>query len=211
LIRGVQAPLVLAANPAVPAKTLEELVAWIRKNRGKLSYSSYGAGSCSHFLGFQLDQRFGLELAHAPAKGSAAQATDLAANRLLFGFAQLQPTMSLIRDRKLNAIAVTSAERSRFLPNVPCFAELGQPDFTTNVWFGLMLRTGTPAAVVDTILAAAKAAHDDPGVRAKLDTQGFDVSGETGPSFAADIRSQAARWTRLVVSSGFKGDGSGGS
>jgi tripartite-type tricarboxylate transporter receptor subunit TctC len=210
LIRGVQAPLVLVANPAIPAKTLEELVTWARKNRGKLSYSSYGAGTCSHFLGFLLNQRFGLDLTHSPAKGGGVQATELAAGHTLLGFAQLQPTKSLIKDRKLNAIAVASAERSRFLPDVPSFAELGQPDFTNNVWFGLMLRSGTPSAMVDTILAAAKAAHADPGVRAKLDAQGFDVSGETGPSFAADIRGQVARWARLVVASGFHGQ-SGGS
>ena len=94
---------------------------------------------------------------------------------------------------------------------MPSFAELGQPDFTTNVWFGLMLRIGTPPAAVETVLAAAKAAHSDPGVRAKLEAQGFDVSGETGPDFAADIRSQAVRWARLVVASGFKGEAGGGS
>jgi tripartite-type tricarboxylate transporter receptor subunit TctC len=209
LIRGVLAPLVLVANPAVPAKTLEELIGWARKNRGKLSYSSYGAGTSSHFLGFLLNQRFGLDFAHVPAKGGGVQAADLVAGRALFGFAQQQPTMSPIKDRKLTAIAVTSPERSRLLPNVPSLMELGQPDFTNNVWFGLMLRAGTPPAAVDTVLAAAKAAHSDPGVRAKLEAQGFEVSGETGPDFAADIRSQAVRWARLVVASGFHGQAGG--
>jgi tripartite-type tricarboxylate transporter receptor subunit TctC len=211
LIRGVQAPLVLAANPAIPAKTLEELVAWIRKNPGKLAYSSYGPGRSSHFLGFLFNQRFKLDLAHLPAKGSGVQAADLAANRTLFGFAQLQPTLALIKDKKLNAIAVTSPERSRFFPDVPSFAELGQPDFTTQVWFGLMLRSGTPPETVDAVLAAAKAAHADPGVRAKLDAQGFDVPGETGPAFVAELHSQAARWARLVSASGFHGEAGGGS
>jgi tripartite-type tricarboxylate transporter receptor subunit TctC len=211
LIRGVQAPLVLVANPAIPVKTVEELIAWTAKNRGKLSYSSYGAGRSSHFLGFLFNQRFGLDLAHLPAKGGATQAAELVANRTLFGFAQLQPTLSLIKDKKLNAIAVTSPERSRFFPDVPSFAELGRPDFTANVWFGLMLRSGTPPAMVDAILAAAKAAHEDPGVRAKLDGQGFDVSGETGPAFAAEIRSQTARWARLVAASGFHREAGGGS
>ena len=89
--------------------------------------------------------------------------------------------------------------------------ELGQPDFTTNVWFGLMLRSGTPPDAVESVLAAAKAAHADPGVRAKLDAQGFDVSGETGPTLAAEIRSQTARWARLVAASGFHGESGGGS
>jgi tripartite-type tricarboxylate transporter receptor subunit TctC len=211
LIRGVQAPLVLVANPAVPAKTLEELLAWIRKNHGKLSYSSYGAGRSSHFLGFLLNQRFSLDLGHLPAKGGAVQAADLVANHTLFGFAQLQPTLPLIKEKKLNAIAVTSPERWRFLPDVPSFAELGQPDFTAEVWFGLMLRSGTPPAVADSVLAAAQAAHADPAVKAKLESYGFNISGETGPEFAAEIRSQVARWTRLVVGSGFHGEAGGGS
>ena len=109
LIRGVEAPLVLVAHPSVPAKTLDELVAWVKRNPGKLSYSSYTAGTPSHFLGFQFNQRFGLDLVHVPAKGSGFQATDLMAGHVLFGFAQVQSTMQLIHDGKLNAIAVTSA------------------------------------------------------------------------------------------------------
>jgi tripartite-type tricarboxylate transporter receptor subunit TctC len=207
LIRGVQAPLVLVANPTVPAKTLDELVAWIRKNPGKLNYSSYNPATPSHFLGFQLNERFGLDLVHVPSKGSGVQATDLMAGHVLFGFAQVQSTLPLIQDGKLNVIAVTSATRSRFLPNVPTFAELGHAEFTANVWFGLMVRAGTPPAVLESLLNAARSAHADPDVRAKLEAQGFDMSGETGPGFAADIRAQAERWARLVKASGFKGDG----
>jgi tripartite-type tricarboxylate transporter receptor subunit TctC len=207
LIRGVEAPLVLVAHPSVPAKTLDELVTWVKRNPGKLSYSSYTAGTPSHFLGFQFNQRFGLDLVHVPAKGSGFQATDLMAGHVLFGFAQVQSTMQLIQEGKLNAIAVTSAARSRFLPNVPSFAELGHSEFTSTVWFGLMVRAGTPPAAVESLLNAAKTAHANPDVRAKLEAQGFDMSGETGPGFAADIKAQMERWSRLVQASGFKGEG----
>ena len=74
-----------------------------------------------------------------------------------------------------------------------------------------MLRTGTPPAMADAILAAAKAAHEDPAVRAKLEAHGFDIPGETGPAFAAEIRSQTARWARLVAASGFHSEAGGGS
>jgi tripartite-type tricarboxylate transporter receptor subunit TctC len=207
LIRGVQAPLVLVAHPSVPAKTLDELVAWVKKNPGKLTYSSYSAGTPSHFLGFQLNERFGLDPVHVPAKGSGFQMNDLVAGHVLFGFAQLQSSLPMVRDGKLNAIAVTSAARSRFLPDVPCFAELGYSEFTTSVWFGLMLRAGTPADVVASLLNAAKAAHADAEVRAKFEGLGYDISGETGPSFVADIKAQAQRWARLVKASGFRADG----
>ena len=207
LIRGVEAPLVLVANPGVPARTVSELVAWIKNSPGKLSYSSYTAGSPSHFLGFQLNERFGLDLVHVPSKGSGFQATELMAGHVQFGFAQLQSTLPLISEGKLNALALTSNARSHFLPNVPSFAELGYPEFTANVWFGLMVRAGTASDVVARLLGAAKAAHADPDMKARLEAQGFAVSGQSGPEFASDIAAQKERWARLVKASGFKGPG----
>ncbi len=206
LIRGVTAPLVLVANPTVPAKTLAELIAWIRQNPGKLSYSSYLAGTPAHFLGFQMNERFGLDLVHVPSRGSGFQTTDLLAGHVLFGFAQVQTTLPFVREGKLRAIAVTDDPRSRHMPDVPTFAELGYPEFTARVWFGLILRAGTPADVVEKLLAAAKAAHTDPDVRAKLDAQGLDISGQTGPEFAADIKKQSERWARLIKAAGYKAD-----
>lgn len=203
LIRGVSAPLVLVSNPAVPVTTLPELVEWLRKNPGKHSYSSYSSGSPSHFLGYQLNERFRLDLGHVPSKGSGYQATDLMGGHVLFGFAQMHGARPLIQAGKLNAIAITDSRRSRFLPSVPTFAELGHDEFTTGIWFGLMVRTGTPPAVVERILAAAKAAHADPDIRAKLESQGLEISGQSGPEFAADIKAQIERWARLVRAAGF--------
>jgi len=207
LIRGVEAPLVLVANPGVPAQSLDELLAWIRQNRGKLTYSSYSAGTPSHFLGAQLNRKFDLDLVHVPSKGSGFQATELTAGHVMFGFAQMQSTLALVRDGRLKAIAVTSEKRSRYLPHVKSFAELGHGEFTARVWFGLMLRAGTPPAVVEMLLSAAKAAHADREVTAKLEALTFDVSGQSGPEFVADIKAQAARWATLVKATGFKPGG----
>jgi tripartite-type tricarboxylate transporter receptor subunit TctC len=207
LIRGVEAPLVLVTHPSVPATTLAELIAWIKKNPSKLSYSSYTAGTPSHFLGFQMAERFGLDLVHVPSRGSGAQATDLMAGHVLFGFAQLQSTLPLIITGKLNAIATTGAARSHFLPEVPTVAELGHPDFTANIWFGLMVRSGTAPNMVESLLNAARMAHTDPDVRAKLAAQGFEISGQSGPEFASDIVAQRERWKRLVKAAGFKAEG----
>jgi tripartite-type tricarboxylate transporter receptor subunit TctC len=208
LIRGVEAPLVLVTHPSVPATTLAGLVEWIKRNPGKLGYSSYTAGTPSHFLGFQMAERFGLDLVHVPSRGSGAQATDLMAGHVLFGFAQLQSALPLINAGKLNAVAITSLAKSRFLPEVPTFAELGHPDFTANIWFGLMVRAQTPPTAVDSLLRAARSAHADPDVRAKLERQGFEISGQSGPQFTSDIVAQIERWARLVKASGFKAEGS---
>jgi tripartite-type tricarboxylate transporter receptor subunit TctC len=181
-------------------------VAWIKENPGKLSYSSYSVGTPSHFLGFQLNQHFGLDLVHVPSKGSGFQATDLMAGHVLFGFAQMLASRPLIETGKLNAIAITSATRSRFLPDVPSFAELGHDEFTASVWFGLMVRSGTPQTAVERLLNAARAAHADPAVTAKLEAQGLEMSGQSGPEFESDIRAQAERWARLVKAAGFKAE-----
>src|SRR6476646_2376624 len=206
LVRGVTSPLVLVANPSVPAKTFAELIAWIKRNPGKLSYSSYLAGTPSHFLGFQMNERFGLDLVHVPSRGSGFQMTDLIAGHVLFGFGQMQTSLPFVRDGKLRAIACTDDPRSRFMPDVPTFAELGYPEFTARVWFGLFLRAGTSPDVVARLLDVAKAAHADPDVRAKLEAQGFDMSGQTGPEFTADIRAQSERWARLIKAAGYKAD-----
>jgi tripartite-type tricarboxylate transporter receptor subunit TctC len=206
LIRGVTSPLVLLANPTVPAKTFAELIAWIKQNPGKLSYSSYLAGTPSHFLGFLMNERFGLDLVHVPSRGSGFQITDLMAGHVQFGFGQMQSSLPFVREGKLRAIATTDDPRSRHMPEVPTFAELGYPEFTTRVWFGLILRAGTPPDMVATLLDAAKAANADPEVRAKLEAQGLDMSGQTGPEFKADIRAQSEKWARLIKAAGYKAD-----
>jgi tripartite-type tricarboxylate transporter receptor subunit TctC len=208
LIRGVVAPLVLVTHPSVPAKTLADLVAWIKRIPGKLSYSSYTAGTPSHFLGFQMSERFGLDLAHVAYRGSGPQATDLVAGHSLLGFSQMQSVLPHIAAGKLNAIATTGGSRSRFLPEVPTFAELGHAEFTVNIWFGLMVRAATPPAVVTTLLNAAKAAHTDPDVKAKLEAQGFDVSGQFGEELILEIKAQIQRWARLIRASGFNAESS---
>ncbi|MFN3350905.1 Bug family tripartite tricarboxylate transporter substrate binding protein [Pseudorhodoplanes sp.] len=206
IIRGVSAPLVLVTHPSVPAKTLPELIDYLKKNPGKLGYASFSPGTPSHFLGFQMNEKFGLDLAHIPYKGSGQQTTDLVAGHALMGFSQLGSTIPHIASGQLNAIAVTGPERSRFLPNVPTMAELGHPDFTTMIWFGMFLKAGTPQAIVDTYVKAAKAAHTDPDVKTKLEALGFDVPAQTGPAVAAEIAAQTERWAKLIRSSGFKAD-----
>ena len=206
LIKGVQAPLVLVTHPSVPAKNLEALVAWMRANKGKLGYASYNPGTPSHFLGYLLNERFGLDLAHVPYRGSGQQTKDLVAGHVLLGFSQVQTTLPHVRSGALNAIATTGTSRTRFMPDVPTFAELGQPEFTATIWFGLMVRAGTPPDALAKLLSAAKAAHGAPEIRQKLESQGFEVSGQTGPEVTAGIKAQIKKWARIVAATGFKAD-----
>jgi tripartite-type tricarboxylate transporter receptor subunit TctC len=117
--------------------------------------------------------------------------------------------MEQVHAGKLRALAITSASRYRAMPDVPTFAELGYSEFTAQVWFGLLVKSGTPANITGRLLQAATAAHADPAVREKLEAQGYDVSGETGPQLKVNIKQQIERWRRLVKAAGFSADDRG--
>jgi tripartite-type tricarboxylate transporter receptor subunit TctC len=204
VIKGVEAPNVLVTHPSVPARTLAELVAWVKANPGKVSFASFSPGTISHFLGHQMNERFGLDMAHITFKGSGPQVQSLLGGHVQLGFSQIQTGLPHVQSGKLNAIAVTGASRWRQLPNVPTFAELGYPDFTASTWFGLVARAGTPPEILAKLIEAAKSAHADHAVRERLEQMGFDVSGQSGAEFAASAKAGEERWARVVKATGFK-------
>jgi tripartite-type tricarboxylate transporter receptor subunit TctC len=206
LIKGVEAPLAFSTHPSVPAKTFAEFLAWAKANKGKLTYSSYTPGTPSHFLGDQLTRKFDLDMTHVGYRGSAPQTNDLLAGHALLGFTQLQSVLELNKAGKINVLAVTSEKRSRFLPDVPSFTELGYPEFTASIWFGLLVKAGTPKEILDPLMAAIVAAHKDGEVKTKLEAQGFDISGQSGDAFRTEIEKQTARWARLAKETNFSAD-----
>jgi tripartite-type tricarboxylate transporter receptor subunit TctC len=182
------------------------MISWAKSKPGQLSYASFSPGTPSHFLGHQLNLRFGLDLAHLPYRGAAPQSNDLVAGHALLGFTQLGVAAPLAGSGKLKAIATTGLARSRLLPDVPTFAELRHPEFNTSIWFGLLVKAGTPPDLVDKLTVAAKAAHADAQIKAKLEKMGFDVPGRTGAHLLPEIKAQIARWAALVKASGFSAD-----
>lgn len=204
IAKGIESPLVLVVHPSVPVRTLPELVAWATANPGKAAYASFSPGTPSHFLGFQLNERLKLDMVHVPYKGSAPQVNDLVGGQVPLGFTQLQSAIPHVQSGKLRAIAVTSPERSSFLPQVPTLAELGHKDLSLSIWFGLAAPAATPRAVIDTLSAATVKAQADPGYRAKLEAQGFDVPRESGAAFEATIANETARWAAVIKATGFK-------
>ncbi len=203
IIKGVEAPLVFIVHPSVPAKSFAEFIPWAKANKGKLSYSSYQAGTPSHFLGFQMNEKFDLDLTHVPFGGSGLQVNALLGGHSLFGLAQVNSSLQHVRAGTLKALATTGQKRDPSLPETPTFAELGYPEFTAKVWFGLLVKEGTPPDVLKRLTDAAVAAHADPDIRQKLEAQGFEVSAQTGPQLKTEIKEQTARWGRLVRASGW--------
>lgn len=205
VVKGVEAPLVLVVHPTAPVKSFAELQPWLQKEKGKAAYASFSAGTPSHFLGYQLGEKLKSDMVHIPYKGSSAQVTDLLGGQVKLGFTQLATVLPHIKSEKLNALAQTGAKRSKLLPQVPTLAELGHPDMTSAVWFGVMARSATPQPVFDQIAAAVQKAHADPEFRARLEGQGFDMAdGQAGAAFDKAIADESARWARVVKASGFK-------
>ncbi len=204
VIKGAESPVVLVVHPSVPAKTLPELVAWVKANPGKVSYASFSPGTSSHFLGHQLNERYGLDMTHVTFRGSGPQVQNLVGGHVPLGFSQVQTGLPHIKSGKLVAIAITSETRWRQLPDTPTMAELGLRDFTATTWFGILAPAQTPPDVLARLVDGAKKAHADPQVKAKLEEIGFDVPAQTGPEFAASLREGTERWAKLVKATGFK-------
>lgn len=204
IIKGVEAPLVLVTNPSVPAKDFASLAKWIKESGDKAAYSSFSPGTPSHFLGFQLNERLKASMPHIPYKGSAPQVTDILGGQVPMGFTQLAAAVPHIKEGKLKAIAVTSPQRSRYLPDVPTLAELGHKDLGTTVWFGVFVPSATPPALVSTIRAAAEKVQADPGYRSRIEMLSLDVANETTAEFESTIATETARWSALVKATGFR-------
>ena len=204
IAKGVESPLLLSIHPSLPARNLTELANWLNANPSKAAYASFSPGTPSHFLGFQLNERLKLNMVHVPYKGSAPQLNDLLAGQVLLGFTQMQGATQQIQTGKLNALAITSTERSKHLPQVPTLAELGYRDLSLQVWFGLVAPAGTPQPVVETITTAVMKVQNDQEYRANLEAQGFDVPRESGATFATTIANDTARWAKVVQATGFK-------
>lgn len=204
IAKGVEAPLVLVSHPSVPAKNLTELLQWVKANPNKAAYASYSPGTPSHFLGFQFNEKLRLDMTHVPYKGSGPQVTDLLGGQVPLGFTQLQTALPHIASGKLQALAVTGPQRSRYLPQVPTLAELGHKDLNTTIWFGLFAHTTTAKPTLDAIEAAVRKAQADIDYRARLDAQGFDVPAEFGDAFGKTIATETARWAEVVKATGFK-------
>jgi hypothetical protein len=200
IIRGVEAPLVFISTPSVPAGNLAEFIKWAKENKGKLSYSSYQAGTPSHFLGFQMNEKWNLDLTHVPYRGSGLQVTGLLGGHSQFGFTQVNSSLPHVRAGKLNALATTGPARDRSMPDVPTFAELGYPEFTAKVWFGLHRSEGRA-------FSRYRSRRREGGPEPRADpaseqarTRGFDVSGATGPHDSRPTsRSDCARAGPVVL------------
>ena len=199
-------PNVLAVNAQLPAKDVRELVAYAKANPGKLNYASVGPGSSSHLNGELLKSLAGIDIVHVPFNGSPPAVTSTVQGETQMIFAVMQPLQAQVQVGKLRALAVTSAKRFPQLPDLPTIAESGYPAFESLAWNGVLVRAGTPKAVVDRLNAEINAVLKMPDVVQKMNAAGFELIGGTPEAFGALIRAESDKWAPVIKSAGIKID-----
>jgi len=195
-------PLMLLVNNNVPVNTIQEFVAYAKKNPGKLSYSSGGNGNITHLAAFLLLQAMGLEATHVPYKGSAPAMVDLMGGQVEFSTNTINDSMLLVRDKRLKGLAVTSAKRSSALPDVPTVSETVLKDFDMGAWQGVMMPVGTDPKIVNALSTEIRKALQDPAMLKQLDAQGAQVLGSTPEQYSQYLASEIKRFAEVVKAAG---------
>lgn len=202
LSRVANVPNLLVAHPSRPYKTVQEMIAYAKKHPGEVTYGSPGSGASPHVSGALFQSMTGAELTHVPYKGSAPAISDLLGNQIAVMFDNMPSAIQHVRSGKLRPIAVTTAKRSSELPDVPTIAEAGVPGYEATSWFGLWAVAGTPAPILTKLQTALTKVLKDPAVAKKIADQGGEVVIETPAQFDAFIKSEAAKWGKVVKESG---------
>jgi tripartite-type tricarboxylate transporter receptor subunit TctC len=200
------APQMLVTIPALEPGSFKEFVEHARRNPGRISYGSVGGGSASHLTMELLKSEAKLFMVHIPYRGFPPAVTDMLAGNIHAMFAIIPAVLPHVRAGKMRALAVTGLKRSSLAPEVPSVAELGFPQLESLAWIGLLAPTGTPAAVISRLGAEAVRAMRAPDVQESLGRQGFDVVASSQAEFAAWIRAESEKWSKVIRASGATAD-----
>ncbi|SPK75277.1 putative extra-cytoplasmic solute receptor (plasmid) [Cupriavidus taiwanensis] len=199
-------PLVLVVNNASPVKTVQDLIAYARREGGALNFGSAGNASAQHLAGESFKLAAKVPMQHVPYKGSAPALTDLMGGQIQLMFDSMPSAMPFIKSGKLRAVAVTTTRRASALPDIPTVAESGLPGFDISTWYGLWAPRGTPAAVVEKLAAHAGAALKRPDVRQQYADMGAEPVGSAPADFARYNAAEGKKWAEIVRRSGAKAD-----
>jgi tripartite-type tricarboxylate transporter receptor subunit TctC len=197
-------PNVISVNPAVPAKTIQELIALIKANPGKYSYAGPGIGSTPHLSAELFRIQFGLDLPHVPFGGAAPAVGAVIAGHVPIVFSALPPAIAAIKGGQLRALAVTATTRVEALPDVPTMAEAGVPDQEADTLTGILAPAGTPPAIIAKLNSEIKRAVEGPDVRDKLTVLGFVPVLNTPDEFAVRIEKEMTKWGKVVHDANIK-------
>jgi tripartite-type tricarboxylate transporter receptor subunit TctC len=204
LTRTGEVANVLVVNPSVPATNVQQLIELAKSKPGQLSYASQGIGSNGHVTGELFKQRAGIDILHIPYKGSAPAVQDLLGGQVQLMFDNMPSVLPMIRAGKLRALAVTTIERSRQLPDTPTIAESGLPGFDTSAWFALLVAKATPEPLRAEIESAAILALAAPDVHERLRSAGIEVAADGSSELQKRISDETLMWRDVVSKSEIK-------
>jgi tripartite-type tricarboxylate transporter receptor subunit TctC len=201
-----QQPYVLVVHPSVPAKSVQEFIAYAKANPGKLNYSSAGQGGLIHLGVELLNLGTGIKTVHIPYKGTGAAYPDLIAGNVQFTLANITSSQPHVRSGKLRALAVSSAKRARSAPELPTIAESGVKGYDVTQWYGMFLPARTPKPIADKLSDEIIKAAQNPELMKRLASDGTETVGSKPAEFTAHLKAEIARWGRVVKETGIKGN-----
>ncbi len=195
---------VVVVNPRVPVKSIKELIAYAKAQPGKLNYASAGTGNATHLAGELFRILTGVNIVHVPYKGSGPAITELLGGQVDLMFSNLTAALPDVQSGKLRALAVTGPKRSAAAPQLPTVAEAGVPGYEVTSWFGVLGPAGTRSDIVKKLNSDFVRVLQTNEVKERLATQGAEPVGSTPEQFAAHIRAELARWSKVIKAAGIK-------
>ena len=199
-------PFLLVVHPSLPVKSVKDLMALAKARPGELNYGSPGNGSTTHLATELLKSATGMKMTHIPYKGVAEAATALVSGQVQVLSGDLNAMLPQVKAGRMRGIAVTSARRSQLLPDTPTVAESGVPGFDASGWMGVLAPAATPAPVIERLNATIAKALAAPDTRNRLGALGGEVRASSPAEFAAFIRTEAAKWSKLIKSAGIEAE-----
>jgi tripartite-type tricarboxylate transporter receptor subunit TctC len=199
-------PNVLVVGPAVPSKSVAELVALAKSKPGKLDYGSGGNGSAAHLATEYFKLKAGVDVQHVPYKGTAPALADLLGGQIAFIITGLPPVLPQVKAGKLRILGVASAQRLKQFPDIPTIAESGVPGYEATQWYGILAPAATPKELVAKLNRDIVRALKDPSVAEKLSAEGAEPVGDSPEQFGAFIRSEIDLWGKVIRATGAKAE-----
>ena len=197
-------PNILVVHPSLPVNSVKELVAFAKARPGQLNYSGSGMGAAAHLAAELFKSMTGTSIVHISYKSAGPALTDLIAGETQLMFATSLSVIPYIKANRVRALAVTTAKRSRLMPELPTIAEAGVPGFEASTWHGVLVPAGTPAAIVDRLNAEINRMLQLPDVREKLLALGAEIVGGSAKEFAVHIQREIPKWAKVIEHAGVR-------
>ena len=204
-LAGISANL-LVAHPSFPANSVKELIDYARRNPGRINYGSSGNGTSVHLSMELFKSMTKTYMLHIPYRGSAPVVTDLLAGQVDVMFDNVPNVIGHVRAGKMKALAVSTAQRSALAPDVPTVAEAGVPGYELAVWFGVLAPAGTPRDIIGRLNTEIVKVLNSPDIKDRFAKQGVEVRTSTPEQFSEFLKSEVARWAKVIKDAGIKAD-----